>query len=518
LKFHDKIITDTASIYLYFTRRAKNTMTMRLGLDFGSQFVKLSYAENNTPPRNLLIKLEECVSRVDIPSILGIDPVDEKPEIVSDISHAKKNGKYNYDFHTNIREKLHEDDEKSRIVKEYLGLILSLLKKELQLEEDANLDEVELTIAVPLSWYRDPNDQALRKLSNIFVDFGFDSKNISFQAEPICAAACFVKEHQSVQQQFNLLICDIGGQTSEFYLCQICENHIDIVEHNVSEGFSGTTFDDRLVSQYAKRSEVSLSPKIRQHLLEKIEEMKRDEEDNELLYEPTPEIKNLIENEKVSDSRIYILQKGGVSLKDVWDAFHPIHEQLKEELYKFKNQYIDQIMITGGFSQYPLVHTVINDFIEDYNNEHQKDIMPLKNPLLGISEGAVYLASGEVPLFETYKHDIVLTINGLQNGQLKAFDIPIVNSKTAGLQKTTEVSFEDHKPLLIEITPQNSRLIIKKIKDKSSTEEISLTPQEKWPPPPGQYRLKVKIDRFAHPHLIFYRESEGEEYSLRLNA
>ncbi len=391
-------------------------------------------------------------------------------------------------------------------------------------------------VSVPEVWQRTANNPGAEALRRILVD-ELQLPVDHLRSEPVCAAAFYVWEYRRIERRpsnrpFHLLVCDMGGGTFDVALCQVEGSRIDVLYFDgCSEegwGLGGARFDRDLVATVYRATERREATE--EELLELIaafEEVKAHNH-GQAIRELTRWMVSGVDvrDPHIVDTplRFYTFRRRYTpTLGQLWSCFQPIASAIGEVLNRVRRwaeenrKPIDRVAIVGGFGQFPLVEQKvlkalgINDPEQDVR--YDRRLHRGFNQHFAIAKGAALIAAGELEPVEYYPHTLGLWVDVYTpSGWTKEF-LPIVE---AGKVPTgmARPQFTSH-PVEIQVRETRPLPVGIRLLGTNEPDLISLPPERY--PPPGRYRVGVRIDRSNLGTLVFESiDRSGERHEYRL--
>jgi molecular chaperone DnaK len=399
-------------------------------------------------------------------------------------------------------------------------------------------------VSVPEVWQRtarNPGAEALRRILIDELQLPVDH----LRSEPVCAAAYYAWAYQRYEQRsqrperpFNLLVCDMGGGTFDVALCQVRGNRIEVLDFDGNSeggwGLAGARFDEELVRRVFRRAK-RRDPENYEllDLIQEFEKAKRlksadmEEEFSQIEQQGILDNPEILANLRDTPIDNYTFGPSLTpTLGEILDCFQPIENGIKEvlgritERTKQKGLKIDRIAIVGGFGQFPLVQRTILRTLGITEPQRSPEFDPILHRNFGfhfaIAYGAALIAAGEIELFEYYPHSLLLKcyLKGEEKGAtvvreicepiVEAGKVPCGRAQPTFAKGTFSVWREACRPLPVYIQLNGVGELI----------ELKL-PTEKYPPP-GEYRVGVRIDESNLAVLIFENVESKERCEYRL--
>jgi molecular chaperone DnaK len=512
---------------------------MKFGIDFGTSYTKIAYLDDNDQLK--LFRFPGEKGHEYIPTAIAYHQRKNKIWIGDNANRKAMN--QNAVFYNNFKMRLPmtssaewEQDgwlaghSPSEVTKDYFSNLL--LNDKLSLKKYLeNPDRV--VVSVPELWYQDIQAPGPSNLLSVFRDIGINVDRL--HSEPICAAAYFAFKYSQKKSKrnepYNLLICDIGGGTMDIALCHIRSTEIVVLEHAGSgeKGLqaAGVAFDRAcMLAAYQntlKQSPPDLESKEFFHLLTEFEKEKISDPDemSALLREADIDI--------LGDTPIYEISDGynsfQVTLQQVMNAFSPIDTELRSILSVMKKRSedrgltIDQVLVVGGFGQYPLVQDTIYNALQITPSDSRWSSFTPSDRFYAIAYGASLLAQDKVQTIEPYPHTLGILTRRIINGKPKTSNTIVLQSghAKAGMLKPEYAIQSNGSPLIVRVDGYKSGDLPVYVQANGIGEICSPTniSQTQFPPD-GRYEVGFQIDQSRLVTLIFRNFVNQNEYKYDL--
>ena len=353
---------------------------------------------------------------------------------------------------------------------------------------------------------------------------GFDEERIQIQRESTCAAAYFIyrlkqNKNGSPLPVVNVLICDIGGSAGKFYRCKIEEGNTDfhkisIEKKIIDPTLSGKDFDQLLYKLFLKGQPILPPEEFKDFHLVLTEKWKRKikfpegnsikEIKDQAYHEDFRDTQGLIDDKDFRNSRFT-----DPTLKELWDAFEGKYKTLAGKVQEFNIEHDDHVLLTGGVSNDECVVLTMKETCPQI-----KEIDKYKFPFHAISRGAALLAGGIVDLVERIDYTLTTTFHSVCDGEIKNISVEVVNPDNAGRNTTVPLD----RGMIVTIKENQAKLVMLK-QQPGQPEESLCTNETHWPPPVGEYKIAIKINRHNELFLILESTSEKKEvYQYQLST
>ena len=143
------------------------------------------------------------------------------------------------------------------VTRDFIGELLGKIRQ----FKGVRPEELILVQAVPDMWKNElQHTQALEQLADVYDGLGLDTQSrISFESEPVCAAAYYLNEICNGNYTGYLVVVDYGGGTLDMTLCRAEENGAICVLCSCGDGGSsgtgcaGNAFDREVTLALAKK-------------------------------------------------------------------------------------------------------------------------------------------------------------------------------------------------------------------------------------------------------------------------
>lgn len=343
-----------------------------------------------------------------------------------------------------------------------------------------------LIVALPGVWYKDINCPEQRYLESLFEGIELERECWNLIPQAIAIAAYWLVKQQLIDFQGNLLICDVGRNTLQVHLCCISENSkIKVIYSDKTES-AGLAFDVQCVQlSYFQKHGLAIDrndPKweclLKYFEAEKIRSHARSSQ-RILAYLNAPEV--------MEECNLYCFGGGYiVKCHQISEAFAPIKQGIWQTLGKLQTYMYDQkhkfdyIVVTGGFSQFPLVQQTIQQAFSMHDDSRWDDCFNSLEKSLAVSYGASLIANRKIDPIENFPYTFGIISEELDPYlERKQKYIPLVFAGTdlelLNVPRFTDVaqfsSFEEYVPSINTwISSQNLDEVSKEI----SVEHVQL--------------------------------------------
>jgi len=400
-----------------------------------------------------------------------------------------------------------------------------------KLEEFLGRKPEHIVVSIPELWQRTANNFGAEALRRILVD-ELKLPVDHLLSEPVCAAAYFIYEYQrsrnSPGDNFNLLVCDMGGVTFDVSLCRVRGQKVDVLDFDGvgQEGWgeAGAFFDHNAVKTALSQCGEEPSPEEMLDLLHDFEEHKIQRHDwvCDLLGFLLAR-----DNELVQDKVIYQFRgEYKLTFAQLKECFEPIGKAIRGVLRRLlercqKRQWkIDRVAIVGGFGQFPLVqHTILQTLgIYDQNDPRfDRTLHSQHRQFYAIAYGAALIANGIIEPLEYYPHTIAAKVRFKSDGRLKEGYLTILEAgKVPAGMATTHWAGIGRQRVLVEIPQRVEPLPVFFTRLNGVGDWIGLDIPPEELPEPGNYYIGIRIDQSNMVILVFESEDGKKRKECRL--
>jgi len=389
-----------------------------------------------------------------------------------------------------------------------------------------------IVVSIPELWQRTANNfgaEALRRLLVEELNLPVDH----LRSEPVCAAAYFVHAYRRSQpspgDNFNLLVCDMGGGTFDVALCRVRGQRIDVLDFDgMGEqgwGAAGALFDRNAVEAALGQYGQQLSSAEINELLHDFEEQKI------VTHEQVSALLNLLlenDNPTVQDTIVYEFGHKGMyklNFAQVKQCFEPIRKAIVGVLQRVlqrcreREWSIDRVAIVGGFGQFPLVERTILETLGIHPNDSRFDrtLHSQHRQFYAVAYGAALIANGIIEPVEYYPHTVAVRVSFKSGGLLKEAYLPVLEAGKAPAGMITP-HWAEHKGerVLVRVDAQSvGRLpVYLRLRGRGNWIALDLPPEEY--PEPGDYYIGIIIDRSNMGTLVFESADGKKRREYRL--
>ncbi len=393
-------------------------------------------------------------------SLIGISK--DKTKIGSDAinyflkiyeENRDENQLQNYKIFSEYKRQILSDPKSISLTKEVLGYIL----KKIQNESLNPISVESLVVTVPHIW--GPESRERQKMKELILSLGI--KEVHLISEPI-AAAVYYAYKRTHRTKECVLICDLGGGTQDYTLCNIhTDDSVEVLDNEGSRESGGAIIDDCLREKIQAQLQTSLDAHDLFYLKLKAEELKlkfnkniemelQEDSNESILTKAWKWVKNqfnLVMNYVLN--KLYSLKPIEITIKtqtikvkpeDLESATNLVLPKVEKHITEIQrrnpNVSIQKVVLVGGSSNNVFFQAKIRDLLGV-----EIVMFTPEDRYMGISYGASLFGSKQIQVKEqtSFHYGIMVQIKG----ELKPLSI---------LPKGTEfgkkvVSKESFKPI-----------------------------------------------------------------------
>jgi len=510
---------------------------MKIGIDFGTSYTKIAYP-----------------TKVGLPSLFryggtGFDYIataiayqrrHNKMKIWLGEDAIRRAGKSDVHFYKNFKMRLPIIDEQELIEDGWPGIkspqevtrdyLSNLLRSDSSSFENTVKSIDRVIVSVPELWYRDINNPGPKLLLDTMKQLDLNVDRL--QSEPVCAAACYAYQvansnyHQH-DNEYNLLVCDVGGGTFDVALCQVKSTSITVLAHDGSgqRGISaaGEAFDRNcMYTAYQKKK--GKAPEIDSpEFIGLLNEFEREKISDTDIADG---IRDFPDFQLWADEPAYEINNFEVTFSQAYDSFMPIQDGISNVLDRIlslcqeKSWNIDRVLIVGGFGQYPLVRsTICNKLSVDQEVPHVDSFLEFGQLFYAIAYGAYYLVNEEIEAIEPFPHSIGICTKIRSGGEVINSNMVVIKAGQAKAGMINpEYALNNEGELEVVTVEQNDEGSLP-IFIQPNGDGILYTPasfQSFEYPPPGCYKIGFHIDRSNLLTLIFDNIKNNVQFKYSL--
>lgn len=427
---------------------------MKVGLDFGTTNSVVSFWDEGTKD----IKLFEYKNRTSTPTAVLYGFQEKSVDIGENATDAWAND-YSLTLARFFKTELNSLNKSQDAIKHGSEFIKNLLKEgDASFEQNLQRSITELVVSVPELWQKDASNIGSKNLITAIKNTGLHLAQLV--SEPLSAVAYFAwKNPQLFQTQKKILVCDMGGGTSDISYCTAEKDNdgkisIDVIVHDGTQGKSGVYDLHKILEGIYKQQ--------RKNDLINTNDFKKD----------IWQLDKLMQSQNVCDAikdnyhkflqnpensiNLFKFNQLPVQSELVYSAFPEIEKNIHGLLDKIKqsahdNLDFDYLLFIGGFSNYFLVRESILNYFKLNNESEKVKYLPLNDSIRAVSYGATLIAAKQVVIRERYPHTVV--INALEVHTNQPIEVTTVRAKDfinpneviwCTYQNNIHVNFEMH--------------------------------------------------------------------------
>ena len=225
---------------------------LRAGLDLGTTYSAVSLYNDVTKEWDYL-KFDTC-ARDFFPSLIAYSKADPALRYIGEAARRYRfSAKYDvYDtFKLRLGEEAHDPQGRIQTPFQVTQDFIRELLKKIRPYKGVEPEQLILVQSVPDIWKNEiRHTAALDHLTEAYEGLGLDTQSrISFESEPVCAAAYYLNEVCDGKYAGYLVVVDYGGGTLDLTLCRAEKNGIISVLYscgdggNPNAGCAGNAFD-----------------------------------------------------------------------------------------------------------------------------------------------------------------------------------------------------------------------------------------------------------------------------------
>lgn len=236
---------------------------MRVGFDLGTTYSAFCIYDENSKNTDYL-KFDNC-ARDFFPTIIAYHKEDGTRRYIGEAARRYRfSPKYDvYDtFKLSLGESAFDARERERAPFQVARDFVEQVLKKCAENRGVRPEEIILVQTVPDIWKNELNNKiALEHLARLYDELGLDTDgHISFESEPVSAAAFYLNEICQGAYTGNIVVIDYGGGTLDLTLCRAEKNgSISVLNScgnggNGQSGCAGNAFDKEATRRLIERN------------------------------------------------------------------------------------------------------------------------------------------------------------------------------------------------------------------------------------------------------------------------